>query len=262
MKVKDIIDVIEQCVPLSAQESYDNAGLIVGDTDAQISSALLCVDVTQEVLDEAISVGAGLVISHHPIIFNSIKRLTDSNYVERIVARALRNGVALYAAHTNLDAIRGGMSYRLADILGVKNVELLAPSRGEGSDIGFGVVGELEYELDTVEFMQFIKRRLNLTIVRHSDVTVQRVKRIALCTGSGASLIGVAKGAAADIYIAADFKYNDFMEADSSIVVADIGHFESEYCAIDLLYDIITKKISTFALRKSVNSRNPVNYLV
>lgn len=262
MKVKDIIDVIEQSVPLSAQESYDNAGLIVGDAEATISSALLCVDVTEEVMDEAIMVGAGLIISHHPIIFNSIKRLTDSNYVERIVARALRSGVALYAAHTNLDAIRGGMSYRLADMLGVKNVEVLAPSRGEASDIGFGVVGELEYELDTVEFMQFLKRRLNLSVVRHSDVTVKKVKRVAICTGSGASLIGVAKNAAADIYIAADFKYNDFMEADFSIVVADIGHFESEYCAIDLLYDIITKKISTFALRKSVNSRNPVNYLV
>lgn len=262
MKIADVIAVIEQSAPLHMQESFDNSGLIVGDAQAEVNSALICVDVTQEVLDEAIACGVGLVISHHPVIFNSIRRLTESTYVERLVSRALRAGVALYAAHTNLDAVHNGMSWRLASILGVGELQLLSPTREGDQQIGFGVVGELQSSMPCEEFLQLVMSSLELKVVRHSDLTLNTVRRVALCTGSGASLIGAAKRAQADIYLAADFKYNDFMEGDSHFIVADIGHFESEYCAIDLLYDIITKKIPTFALRKSVNSRNPVNYLV
>ena len=262
MKIREITDVIEAFAPLSAQESYDNSGLIVGDPDSEVENALLCVDITEPVLEEAIDRGIGLVISHHPVVFHPLKRLVGSSYIERVVARAIREGVALYACHTNLDSVPGGMSYRLAGMLGVEGLRLLSHSKSEDPRIGFGVVGELPREVAVVDFLSMMKKRLGLRVIRHSELCRETVCRVALCTGAGASLIPAAKAVGADIYIAADFKYNDFLDADGRLIVADVGHFESEYCAIDLLYDIITKKMPTFALRKSAKSQNPINYFV
>ncbi len=262
MKIKKITGVIEAFAPLSAQESYDNSGLIVGDPLAEVESALLCVDITEPVLEEVIHQGIGLVISHHPVVFHPLKRLTGSSYIERVVARAIREGVALYACHTNLDSVPDGMSYRLAGMLGVGGLTLLSHSKPDDPRIGFGVVGELERAVSATDFLAAMKQKLSLKVIRHSDLCRETVQRVALCTGAGASLIQAAKAVEADIYIAADFKYNDFLDADGRLIVADVGHFESEYCAIDLLYDIITKKIPTFALHKSVKSQNPINYFV
>ena len=262
MKIKDITSVIEQAAPLSAQESYDNSGLIVGNPEAEVRSALICVDITEEVMDEAQALGADMVISHHPIIFHPIRRLTDTGYVERVVGRAIKSGAALYACHTNLDAIRGGMSFKLAELLGVVDAEILSLAAPSDPDVGFGVIGRLGKEMSAADFLRGVMQKLNLKSLRHSDICDRPVKRVAICSGSGASLIESAAAAGADVYLAADFKYNDFLNADGRLTVADIGHFESEYCAIDLIYDIITKKISTFALHKSKNSRNPVNYIV
>lgn len=262
MQIKDITDVIEASAPLSLQEPYDNSGLIVGHHDDEVTSALLCVDVTEEVLDEAESLGSELVISHHPIIFDPLKRLTGANHVQRIVERAIKKGIALYACHTNLDGVKDGMSYRLAEQLGIKELSVLSPGLPDGSGNGFGIIGSLTKEMPTAAFIRDMKERLDLKVVRHSDIARKDVRLVALCTGSGASLIETAASAGADIYIAADFKYNDFLRADGRLTVCDIGHFESEYCAIELLHDIITKKLTTFALHKSAKSRNPVNYTV
>lgn len=262
MKIKDITAVIEAASPLDLQESYDNSGLVVGHYDDEAKSALLCVDITEEVMDEAEALGANLVISHHPIIFDPIKKLNGANHVQRIVERAVRRGIALYACHTNLDNVKGGMSYRLAQELGVDNLEVLAPCSPQGSGNGTGVIGELATKMDVEEFIVHMKKVLGLKVVRHSDILPGEACSVAVCTGSGASLIEIAAQAGADIYIAADFKYNDFFRADRRLTICDIGHFESEYCAIDLLYDIITKKLTTFALHKSVKARNPVNYTV
>lgn len=262
MKISEIIAIIEDAAPLSLQESYDNSGLIVGRLEADIDSALICVDVTEEVLDEALALGAGLVISHHPIIFNPLKKLTGADYVQRIVERAIKNGIALYACHTNLDSVKGGMSYRLGEQLGLMNLEVLDPCPPERSGNGFGVVGTLPEEVAAQDFIRSMKEKLGLKVIRHSDITPARARKVALCTGSGASLIDTAAAAGADIYVAADFKYNDFFRADGRLTVCDIGHFESEYCAIDLLFEIIRKKLTTFALHKSAKTRNPVNYTV
>lgn len=153
------------------------------------------------------------------------------------------------------------MSWRLAEMLGVGNLRVLQPSE-TGDGAGFGVVGELPEAIDTVEFMRIIQRRLEVSVVRYSDIATSGVRRVAVCTGAGASLIGEARRAGADIYITADMKYNDFMTPDKALTVADIGHFESEYCAIQLIFDILSKNLCTFAVRKSERSRNPVNYLV
>ena len=261
MKIKDVTSVIETFAPLRWQESYDNAGLVVGREDDEVHAALLAVDVTEEVLDEAERLGCDLVITHHPIVFHPLKRLNEADYVQRCVARAVRRDIALYACHTNLDSAPGGMSWRLAEMLGVGNLRVLQPSE-TGDGAGFGVVGELPEAVDTVEFMRIIQRRLEVSVVRYSDIATSGVRRVAVCTGAGASLIGEARRAGADIYITADMKYNDFMTPDKALTVADIGHFESEYCAIQLIFDILSKNLCTFAVRKSERSRNPVNYLV
>ena len=261
MTIKQITDIIERFAPLGWQESYDNAGLIVGRPDDEVHKALLAVDVTEEVLDEAEAEGCDIVLTHHPIVFHALKRFNSADPVQRCVERAIRSRIALYACHTNLDSAPEGMSWRLAEMLGVGKLEVLQPSEA-GEGVGFGVVGELPDAVDTVEFMRFIQRRLEVKAIRHSDTATSAVRRVAVCTGAGASLIGDARRAGADIYITADLKYNDFMTPDKALTVADIGHFESEYCAIEILFDILSKNLRTFAVRKSERSRNPVNYLV
>ncbi|MDE6623972.1 MAG: Nif3-like dinuclear metal center hexameric protein [Alistipes sp.] len=261
MKISEITDVIERFAPLGWQEDYDNAGLVVGRPDDEVHRALLAVDVTEEVLDEAEREGCDLVITHHPIVFRPLKRFNSADAVQRCVERAIRRGIALYACHTNLDSAPEGMSWRLATMLGVGNLRVLQPSAADPR-VGFGVVGELPEATDTVAFMQRIRQRLGVRVVRHSDIASPEVRRVAVCTGSGASLIGDARRAGADIYVTADMKYNDFMTPDGALTVADIGHFESEYCVIDILFDVLSKNLITFAVRKSGCSRNPVNYLV
>ena len=261
MKISQITEVIERFAPLGWQESYDNAGLIVGRPDDEVHKALLAVDVTEEVLDEAEAEGCDIVLTHHPIVFHALKRFNSADSVQRCVERAIRSRIALYACHTNLDSAPGGMSWRLAGMLGVGNLEVLQPAEA-GGGVGFGVVGDLPEAVDTAEFMRFVRRKLGVKVIRHSDVATPEVRRVAVCTGAGASLIGDARRAGAGIYITADLKYNDFMTPDKALTVADIGHFESEYCVIELLFDILSKNLCTFAVRKSEHSRNPVNYLV
>ena len=261
MKIKDITDVIERFAPLAYQESYDNAGLIVGRPDDEVRQALLAVDVTDEVLDEAEREGCDLVITHHPIVFHPLKRFNSADMVQRCVERAIRRCIALYACHTNLDSAPEGMSWRLAALLGIGELSVLQPSEGDPR-AGFGVVGELPEPLPTVEFLRRMQQRLGVKVVRHSDLVSEQVRRIALCTGAGASLMADARRAGADLYVTADLKYNDFMFPDGEFVVADIGHFESEYCAIELLFEVLSKNLITFAVRKSGCSRNPVNYFV
>lgn len=262
MLIRQITDVIERYAPLSLQESYDNAGLIVGRPEDEVRRALLAVDVTEEVLDEAQREGCDLVITHHPIVFHALKRFNSADQVQRCVERAIRCGIALYACHTNLDSAPGGMSWRLASMLGIGVLEVLQPTDPADGQVGFGVVGELPEATDTMAFLREMQRRLGVQVVRHSDIVTERVRRVAVCTGAGASLIGDARRAGVELYITADLKYNDFMTPDLALTVADIGHFESEYCAIELIFDILSKNLCTFAVRKSVSSRNPVNYLV
>lgn len=261
MKIREITSVLEEFAPLRYQESYDNAGLIVGREDDNVESAIICVDATEEVMDEAERLGAGLIISHHPIIFHPIKRLNSASNIERVVERAIKTGTALYACHTNLDSTPDGMSFRLATQLGIKNLRMLEASVPNAEN-GFGVIGNLPNAVNCTDFMRKMKEQLNVGAIRHNRIIHEKVKTIALCTGAGASLIDRAAQEGAELYIAADFKYNDFLDTEGRITVADIGHFESEYCAIDLIFDVITKKLPTFALHKSKCSHNPVYYLI
>lgn len=261
MKVCDIAAAIEEFAPLGLQASYDNAGLIVGRPDDEVHGVLLAVDVTDEVMDEAEREGCDMIVTHHPIVFHALKRFNSADMVQRCVERAIRCGVALYACHTNLDSAPGGMSWRLAELLGVKGLEVLEPA-APGAEAGFGVVGDLPAPMPTERFLRLLQEKLHTRVVRHSDLVRDSVRRVAVCTGAGASLIGQARAAGADVYVTADLKYNDFTAPDGALIVADVGHFESEYCAIQLLFDVLSKKMITFAVRKSERSRNPVNYWI
>ena len=260
MKVRDIAAAIESFAPLSLQESYDNAGLIVGRMDDDVHKALLAVDVTEEVIAEAVAEGCDMIITHHPIIFHAMKRFNSASQTERCVEEAIRRGIVLYAAHTNLDSTPDGMSWRVAQMLGLKNIAVMQPTNTEGA--GFGVVGELAEALPSADFMRRVMERFDVKALRHSDVVKPEIRKVAICTGSGGSLIDDARKSGADIYLTADLRYNDFMRHENAIILADMGHFESEYCAIQILFDILSKKIPIFAVRKSVCSRNPVNYTV
>ena len=364
MKLKEITDAIEQFAPLVLQSDFDNAGLITGDPGMEITGAVLCLDVTEEILDEAIAKKANLVISHHPIVFRGLKSITGKNHVERIVIKAILHNIALYAAHTNLDSVSRGMSYIMAEKLGLQHIEVLEPHpdslvqigvhtpeshvetvrramadagageigdydsctfnvKGEGTfraktgatpyvgtigelhrepevrttavapkhraqaivaavkkvhpyeepayDItplnlpdrewGFGSVGDLPEPVDAMDFLRTVKEKFKVGCVRHSLPHKEKIQRIAMCSGSGDNMLPQAIRSGADVYLSGDIKYNSFFDAENRILLADIGHFESEIGVISLLYEILTKKFPTFALHKSGSSHNPVNYL-
>lgn len=259
MKIKDITQVIEDFAPLDLQAGFDNCGLLVGGPEKEVSAAMMCVDITEGVLNEAIERGAGLIVAHHPVIFNPLRHITGSTYIERVVEQAIKNDIALYAAHTNLDCAPGGISVLLATMFGLQQQEILAPT-SEGA--GFGIFGVLPQATDTLAFLREVKSKLGLKALRHSDIVYPEILRVAVSSGSGASQIEAARSRGADIYLAAEFKHNHFLDAVDGPVIADIGHFESEYCAIELLCDVITKKIPNFVVFRSNSSVNPVNYLI
>lgn len=261
MKISEIAAVIERVAPLNLQASYDNSGLVVGHPDREVNRALLAVDVTDEVLDEAIREGCDLIITHHPIIFHPLKRLNGNGYVERAVERAIRADIALYACHTNLDSAPEGMSFRLAQQLGLEQIEVLEPRKEEPTS-GYGAVGNLPRAESLEEYLREVKQRLGCAAVRYSAPIERPVRRVAICTGAGASLMEQARLSGCDLYLTADLKYNDFMTPDGAFTVADLGHFETEYCAIDILFAILSKNLLTFAVRKSEHSRNPIRYMV
>ena len=364
MNVKSICELIEEIAPLSLQESYDNAGLLVGDSQMEIDSVLVSIDITEEVIDEAIRKKCKMIVSHHPLIFTGLKRLTGQNEVQRCVAKAIKNDIAIYAAHTNLDNVLNGVSGKMAEKIGLKNIRILQPKQdrllklitfvphlhsdkvrkaifeaGAGqignydscsfnadgvgtfraneyarpfvgvtdelhsepetrievilpdylktdileallnahpyeepaydfiplqntwNQVGAGIVGELVEPEDEIHFLNRLKLIFNAQAIRHTNLFGKKIKRIALCGGSGSSFLPDAIKANADIYISGDFKYHEFFDYQKQILIADIGHFESEQFTKDIFFEIITKKMSTFAVQISDSKTNPINYL-
>jgi dinuclear metal center YbgI/SA1388 family protein len=363
MIIKEINNHLEQLAPLSYQESYDNAGLIVGNVNTEITGVLICLDSTEEVIDEAIEKGCNLVIAHHPIIFKGLKKLTGKNYIERTIIKAIKNDIAIYATHTNLDNVVGGVNFKIAQILDLQHIKVLYPKsqllmklivfvpvensktvlaalheagagvignynhasfRSEGTgtfrpnelanptigaanideevhenrvevifpaylksqvlaamyrshiyeevahdiillenqnqEVGSGAIGELFDEMSEKDFLQFLKLRMNLSVIRHTKLLNKPIKKIAVCGGAGGFLLNDAISQGADIFITADYKYHEFFDADNRIIIADIGHYESEQYTKDLLKDYICKKMINFAVHLSGTPTNPVNY--
>ena len=264
LKITEITAFLEQIAPLRLQESYDNAGLIVGDPEQELTGALICLDSTEEVVREAIQKGCNLVIAHHPIVFRGLKRITGRHYVERVVIQAIKNDVALYAIHTNLDNIlRNGVNQRLCEVLGLQTLRPLVPKPDSGEyEAGSGMIGQWPAPMSETESLRWVAQKLNAACIRHTPLLGRPVQKVAVCGGAGSFLLPDALRAGADLYISADFKYHEFFEADGRIVVADTGHFESEQFTINLLFDLISEKYPTFALHCVNHNTNPVRYWV
>ncbi|MBK8426098.1 MAG: Nif3-like dinuclear metal center hexameric protein [Lewinellaceae bacterium] len=243
------------------QESYDNAGLIVGDPGQEVTGILFCLDSTEAVVEEALALGCNLVIAHHPIVFRGLKRFNGSTYVERTVMQAIRQGVALYAIHTNLDNVyRQGVNAKIAEKLGLTDTRILLPRPGE-VEIGAGLIGFLPEPVAETDFLLQVKTALRVSCMRHTALRNRPVRSVAVCGGSGSFLLPEALRAGADVFVTADFKYHEFFDAEGRLVIADIGHYESEQFTIELLYQIIREKFPTFALHCTKVNTNPVFYL-
>ena len=345
MKIKALTQYLETIAPASYQESYDNSGLIVGNSDTKITGVLICLDSIEAILEEAIDKNCNLIIAHHPIVFKGLKRLNGNNYVERIIIKAIQYEIAIYAIHTNLDNVyHQGVNGKIAERLGLINTRILASksltkklqifapathsqkirealskvgadlsnshssigvgntagkntlgevrlelsfSAGQESvilralqgvapnvkydllsienksrDIGAGMIGELAVPIKETKFLKHIQKKMKAKCVRYTKLRNRKIKTVALCGGSGSFLLSAAIAQGADLFLTADFKYHEFFDADGRIVIADIGHYESEQFTSNLLYDIITQKFSTFAVYLTSTNTNPVNYLV
>lgn len=261
MTVRDITAVLEAVAPPHLQESYDNSGLLVGHPDDPVTGVLFSLDAIESIVDEAVAKGCNLVVSHHPIVFRGLKRLNGHTYVERTVMQAIRRGVALYAIHTNLDnVLYRGVNSRIAERLGLVETRILAPKPGT-ADIGAGLLGTLPEPMAETDFLHHVKAALKAGCVRHTALRGRPIERVAVCGGSGSFLITEALRAGADVFVTADFKYHEFFDAEGRIVVADVGHYETEQYTIGLLHEIVQEKFPTFALHLTDLNTNPVNYL-
>lgn len=339
MKIRELLSYLETIAPAAYQESYDNAGLIVGDADAEIRGVLVCLDSTEAVVEEAIARNCNLIVAHHPIVFTGLKRLTGSHYVQRVVIKAIKHDIAIYAIHTNLDNVyHQGVNAKIAEKLGLADTHILAPkavlkqlsayvpaaaaaalrqalsdagaspaqfslsasgpsgpqdkiealfsaplqnqvlqalAQGMGgqlpahqiiavenpdSHVGSGMIGRLPQAMGEEDFLAYLKARMQLHCIRHTALLGKPIKTVALCGGAGGFLLGKAIAQKADIFITSDYKYHEFFDADSRILIADIGHFESEQFTIELLYDIISQKFSNFAAYYTKVHTNPVRY--
>lgn len=238
LKVRDIAEAIEAAAPLSLQESYDNAGLQVGNPDMPVSAVLLCLDVTEDILREAIERECNLIVSHHPLIFKGLKHLTGATQTERIVESAIRNGISIYSAHTNLDAASEGVSAEIAHTLGLTDIRPLMPEGPKG-DTGLGIFGIIK-PTPKIEFLRRLKEDFGVKSLRYSSQSPQIVvRKVAICGGAGASFIPDALRQGADVYVTGDLKYHDFTTYGLDLLLADIGHYESELCTMRIFSKII-----------------------
>lgn len=267
-QVKDIIAELEVIAPLHYQEGYDNAGLITGSPEMEVTGVMVCLDSTEAVLEEAMERGCNVVVAHHPIVFGGLKKITGKNYVERVVIKAIKNDIAIYAIHTNLDnVLYRGVNGRIAERLGLEEVKILLPkpgmSVGESGEVevGAGVIGKLSAPWETSAFLERLKEVMQTNCVRHTPIVKTTINTVALCGGAGSFLLKHAKAQKADIYITGDFKYHEFFDAENEIIIADIGHYESEQFTINLLCEIISEKFSNFAVYCTKVNTNPVQYL-
>lgn len=350
--------------PLPLQDGFDNAGLQVGLTETEVTGVLLCLDVTEKIVDEAVALGCNLIVSHHPLIFSPLKKITGATYVERCVMKAMAAGIAIYSAHTNIDNAIGGVNYRIAEKLGLKNLKVLVPKEdsllklsvyvpvsaadevraalfaagcgsignydscsynvngfgtfkaGEEANpycgskgvlhkeeevridtimpiyikgraikallashpyeepaydiyplknkwetVGSGVIGELDEPVDELEFLQHIKNRFNVGSLRHTPLLGKKVKRVALCGGAGGSFASAALSAGADLYLTGEARYHDLFSYDGKMLLAVIGHYESEQYTMDIFKEIINDAFPQVEVRTTENNTNPIQYL-
>ena len=259
MKLKEIIGAIEKVAPLSIQDGFDNSGLQIGLPEQEVNSVLICLDVTEEVVAEAESLGCQLILSHHPLLFHPLKSVSDSTYQQRCVIHAVKAGIAIYSAHTSLDNARNGVNFKIAEVIGMDGLSWL--SAKEGSDAGSGLIGELKEPMQDNEFLLMLKDRFGVTALRHSGTSGKQIMKVAVCGGAGAFLLPEAIRKGADCFVCGEFRYHDYFE-NTGVLLAELGHYESEQFTQVLLLDILTDAFPGISARISGTYTNPINCLI
>jgi dinuclear metal center YbgI/SA1388 family protein len=258
--LQDIINIIESVAPLSYQEVWDNSGLQVGDRNAEVKEALLTVDVTESVVNEAISLGCDLIVSHHPLLFRGLKQLTGSTPQERCVEKAIRHGIAIYSAHTSMDSYLHGVSGRMAEKLCIRDYRVLVPSAND-TKVGLGVIGEMDEALDNEAFVAKVATAFGVpdAALPWVEGSKKMVKRVALCGGAGAEFIENAIAQGADAFVSADFKYHELQSAYQRITVVDMDHWVSEHFTREIFEELLAPYIHT---RVAQSDESPVRYYI
>ena len=252
MKAIELVRPIEEMAPLFEQEKWDNCGFSVGDPLGEVSKALVALDCTEDVVDEAIEIGVDIIITHHPLIFGGVKKISPQNHLGRIIYKAVQHNIAIYAAHTNMDKAAGGVSSIMADKLHMQERETLTPDN-------FGIVGTLPQSMEAEEFVKFVKMAFGAGYVRTSKPLGGKISRVAVCGGSGKSFIGSAMEKGAQVYVTGDISYHEFY-AEEGFMLIDIGHYSSEYGIVDVFANILCKNFPNFAVSISKRNNNPIYY--
>lgn len=269
MKIKEVVFALERFAPLPLQESFDNAGLQVGLTEVEASGALLCLDVTEEVLDEAISLGCNLVVSHHPLLFHGLKTVSDRNIVERCVRKAIQNDITIYSAHTNLDNAEDGVNFKMAEKLDLVDVQLLQPHPvkiKEGGHehtvmAGSGVIGYFPEEEDSLKFLQRIKSVFHVECLMHNELLQRPIREVVICGGAGDFLLENALAIKADAFLAGEMHYHQYFGHDQEIQIAVIGHYQSEQYTKEIFNSIIGESCPDLPVYMTTIDTNPIKYL-
>ena len=271
VKIYQVVDALEHYAPLPLQEGYDNAGLQVGLTEAvEVSGALLCLDVTEAVVDEAIRKGCNLIVSHHPLIFRKLARISDENYVQRTVRKAIKNDITIVSMHTNMDAAKGGVNFKIAEKLGLRNLRFFGGEKEiDGVKGGEGVIGEITDETDTLhadgiaadDLVLMLRERFQAECVQCNQLLRRPIRKVALCGGAGSFLLDAAIAAGADAFITGEMHYHEFFGHEQEIQICVIGHYQSEQFTSEIFRSIITENCPGVKCEISEINTNPIIYL-
>jgi len=260
VKIIEVVDALERFAPLPLEESYDNAGLQIGLTEAEVSGALLCLDVTESVIDEAIRKGCNMIVSHHPLIFRKLAHITGLTYVERCVAKAIKNDITIVAMHTNLDAVEGGVNDQIAERLGLENVRFFGRQQMvDERNGGNGVVGNLPSPLEPREFIQKVKNIFHVKCMQTNQLLDYPIRSVAVCGGAGSFLIDEAISEGADAFITGEVGYHEFFGREHMIQVLALGHYQSEQYTTEVLRRVI-EPLGVRCEISEINT-NPILYI-
>lgn len=261
VKIREVVDALERFAPLPLQESFDNAGLQVGLTEAEVSGALLCLDVTEAVVDEAVALGCNLIVSHHPLIFHALKHVAYENDVQRAVAKALKNDVTVVSMHTNMDNARGGVNFKIAEKMGLEGCRFFAGKTVGGIECGSGVIGCLPEAVAGDDFVLMLKRTFDVECVQCNQLLRRPIKTVAVCGGAGSFLLGDAIAEGADAFVTGEMHYHEYFGHEQEIQIAVIGHYQSEQFTNEIFKEIIEEKCKGVKTYLTKTNTNPVIYL-
>jgi dinuclear metal center YbgI/SA1388 family protein len=261
VKIKEVLSALERFAPLPLQEGWDNAGLQVGLTEAEVSGALLCLDVNERIIDEAVAKGLNLVVSHHPLLFRGLKTIGDGDYVQRTVMKAIRNGITVVSMHTNMDNARGGVNYKIAEKMGLTDVRFMAPKTVDGVEAGSGVVGELPEEMAADDFVLMVKRVFGVECAMCNELLRRKIRRVAICGGAGDFLLDDAVRAGADAFITGEMHYHVYFGREQQLQICVIGHYQSEQYTSEVFRKVIEEACPGLPLHIAETCTNPIYYL-